>query len=81
MALTPVVTVATAAVAGSLTMFLSSDQLGVVVLAAIIAGVAGVPVATVMARSQLRYQQLTESQAARAGDRGEPSRAGRGRDA
>jgi signal transduction histidine kinase len=60
-ALTPVVTVAVAAVAGTLTMFLSSDQLGVVVLAAITAGVAGVPVAVAMARSQLRYQQLTES--------------------
>jgi signal transduction histidine kinase len=60
-ALTPVVTVAAAAVAGSLTMFLSSDQLGVVVLAAITAGVAGVPVAAAMARSQLRYQQLTAS--------------------
>jgi signal transduction histidine kinase len=60
-ALTPVVTVAVAAVAGALTMFLSSDQLGVVVLAAITAGVAGVPVAVAMARSQLRYQQLTES--------------------
>jgi signal transduction histidine kinase len=60
-ALTPVVTVAAAAVAGSLTMFLSSDQLGVVVLAAITAGIAGVPVAAAMARSQLRYQQLTES--------------------
>jgi signal transduction histidine kinase len=61
-ALTPVVTVSAAALAGSLTMFLSSDQLGIVVLAAITAGVAGVPVAATMARSQLRYQQLTESQ-------------------
>jgi signal transduction histidine kinase len=60
-ALTPVVAVAAAAVAGSLTMFLSSDQLGIVMLAAITAGVAGVPVAAAMARSQLRYQQLTES--------------------
>jgi signal transduction histidine kinase len=60
-ALTPVVTVTAAAVAGSMTMFLSSDQLGVVVLAAVIAGVAGVPVATAMARSQLRFQQLTDS--------------------
>jgi signal transduction histidine kinase len=61
-ALTPVVTVSAAAVAGSLTMFLTSDQLGVVVLAAILAGIAGVPVAATMARSQLRYQQLTEAQ-------------------
>jgi signal transduction histidine kinase len=60
-ALTPVVTVSAAALAGAATMFLSSDQLGVVVLAAIAAGIAGVPVAVAMVRSQMRYQQLTES--------------------
>lgn len=60
-ALTPVVTVAAAAMAGSLTMVLSSDELGLVVLVAVTAGVAGVPVAITMARSQQRYQQLTAS--------------------
>jgi signal transduction histidine kinase len=60
-ALTPAVTVTAAASAGAASMFLSSHQLEVVIGVAVIGGLAGIPVATAMARSQARHQELTAS--------------------
>jgi signal transduction histidine kinase len=56
-AVVPAVTVAVAAVAGSVMMFLSSAELGAILLVAGIAGLAGVPVALVLARSEAAHQR------------------------
>ena len=42
-------------------MFLATDQLGAMILAAVLAGLAGVPVALGMARSQAAYHRLAAS--------------------
>jgi len=57
-ALVPAATVAAAAVAGSLLMFLSTAQLGAVLVVAVVAGLAGMPVALLLARSEATHQRV-----------------------
>lgn len=57
-ALVPAATVAAAAIAGSLLMFLSTEQLSAVLVVAVVAGLAGIPVALLLARSEAAHQRI-----------------------